>query len=59
MTVRIVEVAEVVRNEEAVLPPGWPIHSGFGTSNYAFIWAMAGDNVNYTDVDPVTIDDLK
>lgn len=49
----------IVKNEEAILSPGWSIHSGAGTSSYTFIWAMAGDNVDYTDVDAVAIEDLK
>jgi 4-deoxy-L-threo-5-hexosulose-uronate ketol-isomerase len=49
----------IVKNEEAILSPGWSIHSGVGTSSYTFIWAMAGDNVDYTDVDLVAIEDLR
>jgi 4-deoxy-L-threo-5-hexosulose-uronate ketol-isomerase len=49
----------IVGDGEAVLSPPWSIHSGCGTGAYAFIWAMAGDNVDYTDVDPVTLEDLR
>lgn len=49
----------VVANEQAILSPGWSIHCGAGTSNYTFVWAMAGDNVDYRDVDPVAVGDLK
>ena len=49
----------MVRNGQAVLNPSWSIHSGGGTRNYSFIWAMGGENQVFDDMDGVTMDGLK
>ncbi|MBO3762141.1 5-dehydro-4-deoxy-D-glucuronate isomerase [Ciceribacter sp. L1K23] len=49
----------VLKNEEGAISPPWSIHSGAGTSAYTFIWAMAGDNVDYKDVEMVSMETLR
>ncbi|WP_409341054.1 5-dehydro-4-deoxy-D-glucuronate isomerase [Paenibacillus sp. MBLB4367] len=49
----------VVRNEQAIISPSWSIHSGVGTSNYTFIWGMAGENQEFADMDAVAMKELK
>ena len=49
----------VVANHQAIVSPPWSVHFGCGSSNYGFIWAMAGENMLFTDMDQVAIADLK
>lgn len=48
-----------LHNEQAIMSPEWSIHAAAGTSNYMFIWGMAGENLNYGDMDKVTYLDMK
>ena len=49
----------VMHNEDAVISPSWSIHSGVGTSNYSFIWAMGGENQEFDDMNNIENTDLR
>jgi 4-deoxy-L-threo-5-hexosulose-uronate ketol-isomerase len=49
----------VLANEQAVISPSWSIHSGVSTGAYTFIWAMAGENQNFDDMDNLAPSDIR
>ena len=49
----------IMHNEEAVISPSWSIHSGVGTKNYSFIWAMCGENQEFDDMDHIETKELR
>ena len=48
----------VMRSGQAVLSPPWSIHCGCGTSSYAFVWSMGGENKRFNDMDSAPISSL-
>jgi 4-deoxy-L-threo-5-hexosulose-uronate ketol-isomerase len=48
----------IIRNQQVVISPPWSIHSAAGTRNYSFIWAMGGENQNFSDMDAVPMKEL-
>ncbi|HEY0676694.1 MAG TPA: 5-dehydro-4-deoxy-D-glucuronate isomerase [Chitinophagaceae bacterium] len=49
----------LIANHQAVVSPPWSIHAGSGTSNYSFIWGMAGENMEFTDMEGIAISDIR
>jgi 4-deoxy-L-threo-5-hexosulose-uronate ketol-isomerase len=48
----------IMANHEAAISPPWSVHFGSGTANYGFIWAMAGENLVFSDMDPAPVASL-
>ena len=49
----------IVRDKQAVISPSWSIHCGAGTTNYSFVWAMGGENQEFSDMDAIPMKDLR
>lgn len=49
----------VLRDRQAVVSPSWSIHCGAATQNYSFVWAMGGENQEFSDMDAVSVKDLR
>lgn len=48
-----------MQNEQAIMSPEWSIHAAAGTSNYTFIWGMAGENLDYNDMDKIKYTEMR
>ena len=48
-----------LQNEQAIMSPEWSIHAAAGTSNYMFIWGMAGENLDYGDMDKISYTEMR
>jgi 4-deoxy-L-threo-5-hexosulose-uronate ketol-isomerase len=48
-----------MQNEQAIMSPEWSIHAAAGTSNYVFIWGMAGENLDYSDMDKIKYTEMR
>ena len=48
-----------MQNEQAIMSPEWSIHAAAGTSNYMFIWGMAGENLDYGDMDKIKYTEMR
>lgn len=54
------ETRHIVMHEgDGVLSPSWSIHAGVGTASYAFLWAMGGENQEFSDMDAVPLAELR
>lgn len=49
----------VVADRQAIISPSWSLHSGVGTAAYSFVWAMAGENQAFDDMDAAPVTDLR
>lgn len=49
----------VVADRQAIISPSWSLHSGVGTAAYSFVWAMAGENQTFDDMDAAPVTDLR
>ncbi|MDM8084812.1 5-dehydro-4-deoxy-D-glucuronate isomerase [Cellulomonas cellasea] len=49
----------VVGNHEAIISPSWSVHSGVGTASYSFVWAMAGENQSFDDMDTFPVAEMR